>query len=247
MRHRFRLCFLLLLPAIGGLSFLARPGSGDDGPEKSSDRRSARSGSRNGAPENPMAVTPAREAAALTFAKLHHEELAKLLAHLKKRDQKAYARAIRRLYLDSERLARIKERGNAKRHELALRIWKLDSRIRLMAARVLLAKQSDPKLEAQLKEALRERVDLRIQQMEIEHRRALKRAQRLAAGIAELQANRDDAVEKELQRVKRSLGLRKGRGKSRPKSRTKNRRSNPKTNPKSKRSKHRNQESGARN
>jgi hypothetical protein len=156
---------------------------------------------------NPMAITPAREAAALTFAKLYHAELAHLLDGLKKRNRRAYRQAIRQLYLDSERLARVKDR-DPKRYDLSLQIWKLDSRIRLLAARVLQVKDPDPKLEEQLKKALGERVDLRLRQMEMDRERMVQRLKKIDANIADLQTNRDKAIDQQLKRVKRSLGIR---------------------------------------
>lgn len=159
---------------------------------------------------NPMAITPAREAAAVTFARLYHPELAGLLDGLKKRNKRAYRQAIRQLYLDSERLGRIKD-SNPKRYELALQIWKLDSRIRLLAARVVLVKNPDPKLEEQLRKAIGERVDLRLRQMQLDRDRTVNRLKKLDANIADLQEHRDRAVEQQLTRVKRSLGIRPGK------------------------------------
>jgi hypothetical protein len=161
---------------------------------------------------NPMAITPAREAAALKFAELYHPELANLLEGLKSRNKRAYRQAIRHLYLDSERLAKIRE-INPKRYEVSLQIWKLDSRIRLLAARVLLVKNPDPKLEEQLRKALGERVDLRLQQMQMDRERTLNRLKKLDADIAKLQGDRDGAVELQFKRVKRSLGIRPRRAK----------------------------------
>lgn len=164
--------------------------------------------------EQPMALTPAREAAALTFARLHHPELAELLGRLKRHNQAAYRRAIRQLYQDSERLARIKDREKDKssqRYQLALDMWKLDSRIRLLAARVATAKRPNSKLEAQLKEALLERIDLRIRQIELDRERLLQRIQRLDESISTLRNDRDKAANQYLLRVKRSLGIKKRR------------------------------------
>jgi hypothetical protein len=200
---------LALLPAVSvGTVAIAQRASGTSGnaqDRETADKTKAKTAKRAG---NPMAITPAREAAALKFAELYHPELAHLLEGLKKRNRKAYRQAIRQLYLDSERLAKLKEGPNPKRYDIALQAWKLDSRIRLLAARVLLVKNPDPALEEQLKKALRERVDLRLQQMQLERDRLDKRLQKLNVDISALQDDRDAAVEQQLKRVKRSLGLR---------------------------------------
>lgn len=171
----------------------------------------------NNKPTNrrPMAWTPAREAAAYTFAKVNHPELAEILDRLKSgKNRAAYRRAIRQLYHDSERLARLKDRDNSKegkRYKRALRLWKLDSRIRLLTAQVATSRKPDKDLEAQLKTALKERIDLRIEQMEADHARALDRVRKLEKSIENLKANKEKAAEQHLQRVKRGLGLKRKR------------------------------------
>jgi len=152
------------------------------------------------------ALTPAREAAALAFAKSHHPELAELLKRLKKRSKPAYRRAVRRLYLDSERMARIKERSS-ERYQLALETWQADSRIRLLAARIATSKRPSSKLESQLEEALQERIDLRIRHLEHDRRRLLQRVERIEQTTARLREDREKAARHYLQRIKRSLGL----------------------------------------
>lgn len=163
-------------------------------------------------PANRTALTPAREAAAITFVKLHHPELATLLQRLKKRRNKsAYNRAMRQIYQDSERLARMKERMPGERYELQLRLWKLDSRIRLLAARVYRGKRVNQKLKKQLDAALLERVDLRVEQMQQDRRRLVERLGKLDASIDSLKKDREKAAGQQLTRVKRSLGIRKPR------------------------------------
>ena len=215
MRSRFWLCFAMLLLGLGVTAAVAIA------------QRESRQEIKIGKSESPVALMFEREDTALNFAKLHHEELARLLKRLKTRDNRAYWRAIRRLYQDSERLARTEKRATPERYKLALALWKLDSRIRLLAARVLLAKQPKPKLKTRLNDALLERVDLRIRMMEMDRQRLLGRIQKIDANIAGLQADRAAAAKKELQRVKRSLGIRKSR-KTRKKIRKKMGRSDPK-------------------
>src|SRR6185436_5664149 len=60
---------------------------------------------KSGKPKNQVTITPEREAAAVTFVKLHHPDLAELLGHLKQSNPREYQRAIRDLFRTSENLA----------------------------------------------------------------------------------------------------------------------------------------------
>lgn len=225
MRYRFWLGSVLCLAVAGGAAAVAQRNASNSKAVKGGD-----AAKDPPATNRPMALTPAREAAAVTFARINHPELAGLLGRLKKRNKAAYRRALRQLYRDSERLARMKERLPAERYELALNAWKLDSRIRLLAARVATLPRPDPELQAQLKEALLEQVDLRIRQMESDRQRLLQRIRKMDATIAKLRADRDEAADQHLQRVKRSLGLKKKRRPKR-KAAPKRRRPNSKNRP----------------
>ncbi|MFQ5734178.1 MAG: hypothetical protein ACE5KM_19755 [Planctomycetaceae bacterium] len=215
MRRDLWICGLLLL-GVGGTVAVGQRGSdparGADAATGSAKGR--RSPVKRNSDRRPMALTPAREAAALTFVDLHHPELAKLIKRLKKRKKPtAYKRAVRQIYRDSERLARIKERLPRERYELQLRLWKLDSRIRLLAAHVFAPRRPNRKLKAQLEEALLERVDLQIEQMELDRRRFAERLDKLNASVTKLKQDRQAAANRRLKRVKRSLGIRRPRKK----------------------------------
>jgi hypothetical protein len=150
-------------------------------------------------------MTPGREAAALTFAQLHHPELEKLLVHLQKSNPAEYRRAVRKLYLDSERLARVAERS-PERYELELEAWKLDSRIRLHVARMSMS-SGRGELDEQLRTLLQDRVDLRLRLLHFERERAESRLSKLTESIDEIERDPEEAALKDLQRVKRSLGI----------------------------------------
>ena len=208
--QKYRLIGFLLLVATATTVAVAQRSSRNS--ESTSSATTRKTGSfKRRKNERLIAFTVAREAAAMEFANAYHKELATLLRGLKKQNRRAYRRAVRQLFRDSERLARIKERSDSYRYELALRSWKLDSRIRLLAARVLLVRNPDPQLESRLKQALQKRVDLRIQRMEAERDRLLKRLRRISGTISRLNDNRSKAAKQELQKVKRSLGIRPGK------------------------------------
>lgn len=165
-------------------------------------------GARDVPPPRPIALTEAREAAALTFARMHHPELAGLLEHLKKSRPAAYTRAVRQLYQTSERLARTKERS-PERYESALRQWQLESRIRLLAARATMS--DNPSIDDELNAALDEWVELRLQQLRAERERLADRLTKLDATIGEIESDKEAVIIQELARVKRSLGIRPGK------------------------------------
>jgi hypothetical protein len=96
-----------------------------------------------------IAFTPEREAAALTFVRAHHPELASLLERLRPMNQGEYEQAIIDLFQISESLADLKQR-DPNRYELGLEAWKARSRVELLTAQ--LASAPGPELESQLRQ-----------------------------------------------------------------------------------------------
>lgn len=150
------------------------------------------------AKEKLPAFTPEREAAALTFARRNHPELADLLAQLKTTNAAEYERAIREIFHTSETLADTKVR-DPQRSEVDLRAWVVQSRIRLLAARISMTRS--PALEEELKAALNEQLDVRIQHLTLERDRLGSRVKKLDADIEAARLNRNQDVEKRLNRL----------------------------------------------
>jgi len=136
----------------------------------------------------------AQAASAMEFAKTHHPELAALLDQLRTNAPKDFEAAVLDLERTREKLERSRK-NLPERYELELAEWKLNSRIRLMAAR--LAMGGDSTLEEELRDALRERHALRIQLLKDERDRAQKRMERLDEQIAEQQRRADDILNRE--------------------------------------------------
>jgi hypothetical protein len=149
-----------------------------------------------------VTVTPARETKAIAFARKHHPELADLLARLKKSDPKAYEKALREVSQNTERLSKMHE-SDAERYELSLRIWTLDSRIRLLAARSTMS--NDPGAQGELRELLRERQSVRLTLLRLDRDRLQARMDRLDAQIQQLQSDPDSAVENDFVRIQREI------------------------------------------
>ena len=167
----------------------------------------------NTAKKRKVFLTPGRTAAAMTFAKLHHPELADLLTHLKKQNRSEYKRAIREIYQTSEQLARTRERW-PERYELNLEAWKLDSRIRLMLAHIVISK-NEVKLDGELEDLLLRRVDIQVQQLTVQRdrltqqlERVTQRVEKLDANISRIESDRKSAARKALLRIKRSIDAR---------------------------------------
>ncbi len=149
-----------------------------------------------------VTVTPARETKAIAFARKHHPELADLLARLKKSDPKAYEKALREVSQNAERISKMRE-TDAERYELSLRVWTLDSRIRLLAARSTMS--NDPGTEGELRDLLRERQNVRLALLKLDRDRLQARMDRLDAQIQQLQSDPDSAVENDFARIQREI------------------------------------------
>jgi hypothetical protein len=161
------------------------------------------------APARPVAarpaaapLTPQREAEALAFAREHHPELAALIEKLRKDNRRQFDRALRELAQDRDRLVRLQKQMPAQ-YDLALAAWKLDSRAHLLAARMTMSQ--DPALEAELKQVLRDRVDVRLKQLQFERGRLQDRLTVVNKTIEKIQADKNSVADGELQRIKRSI------------------------------------------
>jgi hypothetical protein len=86
----------------------------------------------------PLVMSPEREAAVLTFVRLHHAELESLLNHLRDASPKEYEKACRELYRVTERLSLSRDRDSVQ-YELELRSWKAQSRLQLLSAKMQMA------------------------------------------------------------------------------------------------------------
>ena len=151
-------------------------------------------------PAKPQAAT--REKAARRFAAEHHPELARLLGELAKQDRKQYDAAITDIHRAIDRMEKYREKQPEK-YEATLEDWKLSSRIRLAVARMSLTK--DPELEAQLRELVQARQELRLKPLRAEAERIEGRLEKIRTTLADHDANPEAAVEKELATLLRSV------------------------------------------
>ncbi len=154
----------------------------------------------------PAWFTPEREAAALTFVRANHSELADLLDRLKQRRPHEYQKAIRDLFRVSERLTESRER-RPERYEAELREWKLQSRIQLLVARLTMGRT--PELEQELRGLLNEQLDLRHEIVRQDRDRATARLQALQRDLDDLESRREQLLEERLEKALKSAGSKK--------------------------------------
>ncbi|HEY4260594.1 MAG TPA: hypothetical protein VGM98_10545 [Schlesneria sp.] len=166
-----------------------------------------------------VAVTPEREAAAIVFAQQNHPELASLLEGLKRNAPKEYQAALVELDRAVDQLAKIKGKS-PERYEIELAEWKMTSRIRLLAAR--LSMYSDPTVETELRNALRERLEFRIAAQRTERDRMQGRVNKLDSQIEEMTSKADSIVEKQFADLRKTMPAAKPAAKAKPKKTTVN-------------------------
>lgn len=151
-------------------------------------------------------IPPKREAAAIKFAQQHHPELAELLGRLKASHPDQYTKALRELDKTRERLEKARE-NDADRAAIMLREWQLDSRVRLLAARITMSTSEE--LEKELRQALTERHDVRLQLLTYDREKSKTRLQKMDEQIAEHVQNREASIDREFDRIKKSAEVRK--------------------------------------
>jgi len=139
---------------------------------------------------------------ALAFARQHHPELARLVSQLRKTRPAQFKSAVRHLVQSQERLERIQVRS-PERYDGALEAWKLDSRIRLLAARMTMS--DNPDLVAELKNVLLQRTDLRLRQLSEERDRLTARLKRIEENISRIENDPEAAAARDLKRVKKQV------------------------------------------
>lgn len=144
-----------------------------------------------------------REAAALSFVRQHHPELADLLAQLKAGNRREYQKAVHELFRTSERLAMARERDSA-RYELELEAWKLDSRIRLLAARMTMSENNAESLE-ELKTLLLERTDVQLKRQMLDRQRLVGRLEKLDAAIETTRREREQQARQSLDKLLKGI------------------------------------------
>lgn len=219
MRHRMSpFSSSTMLCTVLTFSLWALPGVAEDKTEKVTKERPkpAAKAEKNATKQPVPAISPEREAAAIAFAQLNHPELAALLEGLKRNAVPEYQAALVDLDRAVDRLAKLKDKPE--RHEFELAEWKMTSRIRLLAAK--LSMESDPAVEAELRQMLRDRLEFRIAAQRTERDRLQGRVSKLDSQIEEMTSKAESIVEKQFLDLRKTLPDPKPATKAKPKKTT---------------------------
>ncbi len=161
---------------------------------------------KKGRPRNPPGAlpvfTPEGEAAALKFVGENHRELAALLKQLKMNSPEEYKRAIRELFRTTEKLAQTKS-TDVDRYDLDLEGWKIDSEIRLLAAKLTMG--DDEELRGKLRKQFAEKNKLQVQRLELEKRRAEQRLKKIDENIEKLKRDQDQIADRQMTEILRTV------------------------------------------
>lgn len=171
--------------------------------KKAANKQAAKKGkAAPGKSEKRNASVEEKEALALALVREHHPELSELLEQLKADNPKQYQQAIAELYGSSLRLSQFKEK-DAERYGLELKAWQLDSRARLLAAKLTM--ETRPESEEELRAVLAQREDVRIELLSLERTRAAERLAKLESQLATLREDRPKRVDRAFDQLMRRI------------------------------------------
>jgi len=188
---------------LGSILLLTSLAYGDDEPPARKEKPEAvqKSAKAEAKPAKKKSADAEHEDAALLLVREHHPDLVELLKRLKGTKEKEYQQAIKELYRESERLEAARQR-DPERYKLELRAWQLDSRMRLLTAKLSLEDRAE--LQEDLKAALGERADVRLAQKKLERERLTARVQKLDDEIANFASQRDADLKRNFDRLLRT-------------------------------------------
>ncbi|RLS53809.1 MAG: hypothetical protein DWH91_13440 [Planctomycetota bacterium] len=149
-------------------------------------------------------LKPEQETLALAFAGEHHPELKALIESLKSANPEGYKKAIHELTRTHDRLGKVQANSKGSdrfAHELAL--WKLDSRIRLTAARS--AMRDTDELRAELKSLVEQRQQLALQGLRDDRARTAARLEKINRELKAAEMKLPEAIDAEVDRLLKSV------------------------------------------
>ncbi|MGL4464169.1 MAG: hypothetical protein ACRC1K_18625 [Planctomycetia bacterium] len=145
-----------------------------------------------------LVFTPEREAAALTFVRRHHSELADLLVQLKRMQPEQYETAVLEIFQVSETLATLKQQDEA-RYVNAVDLWVVRSRTELLLAKWSSRPEDDQEIE--LKGLVGKQLELEAKERKLEAEMLRARAKKLDEESERLRSGRDKLVENRLRQL----------------------------------------------
>lgn len=157
----------------------------------------------NGKAKNrqPLAITPEREAAVMTFVERNHAELSDLLAHLKENQPRQYEQAVKEIYRVTERLASVQERDPLL-YELEVKVWTAQSQVQLLAARLKMGDTQEQR--RQLREALATQIEARLAVLKHQRDASAQRLARMDEQIKKMEEGRETTIDRQLETLAKS-------------------------------------------
>ena len=171
--------------------------------EKRADGKPAAASKKDAKTKLPLAITPEREAAVLTFVQRNHPELSDLLASLKASQPEEYERAMREIFRTTERLAQIQERDPLQ-YELEISAWTAQSKVQLLAARLKMGATDE--LRKQLRAALALQNDAKLALLKHERQKIADRLGKTDREISQYETDREKVIDKQLELLTRTAG-----------------------------------------
>ena len=122
----------------------------------------------------------------LEFVRLHDPQLERLLDTLEKKRPQQFKSALQNLARETERLKAMETRDPV-RFGLELRLWKNNKQIQIVSAKIALNGESEETRNT-LRDLIKEKNSLRLQQLELELARNQQRTEKLNGQLAKLQS-----------------------------------------------------------
>lgn len=222
---RVALVLSALLLSVSPAHAQKKPGEQTTAEQKTADQKTIEQ-KKSG--EQRRVAEPLSDEQVLAFVEKHHPELQQLLVRLKRDSAKDFEKALREIRVVAERVARV---GGKKTPRAAYEIdrWKIDSRIRLLSARMisLMGEPAEgienPNLEAarqQLRKLAEERVQIERDRLESDKRLLLERLAKLQEQSSRIDEDVDAAIERQYNALTRNIDVaarKRGIGAKRPK------------------------------
>lgn len=151
----------------------------------------------------PAPISEERKAELMTFVRQNHAELERLINSLKNKRPVQYQAALRYLDKSVTNLANIKKTQSEERYTQAVEDWKLRSRIQVLSAQLTIT--DTPERRKQLADLFAKQLENRARQLKSDIEKTRVRLERLEKAAADIEANREAMVAKQMDLVIKSV------------------------------------------
>ncbi len=185
--------------AIGlGLSVSAELSAWQEPPATEAASNSSAQAAQQPSPQNTAAQAAEAEQRALAFIEQQQPRLRKLMAFLKDKQPAAYQQAMREAVRIQQRLEGLAER-DPELHKIELELWQTQSRLRLLAAEMAVAKPAEREaLQGKLQTMIEQEAACQLRRLQLLRERAVRQLAKLDEDIAEHSERHEQWVAKTL-------------------------------------------------